>query len=98
MECAACANDGFEKKEIKSKTIFIHKFLEFCYFLVFEQRNQHDCVEYIQISHRIAFAAPQNNEFTALQIALLTDKKFCEVALAVYVGCHSDISVIPKTA
>ena len=33
------------KKEIKSKTIFIHKFLEFCYFLVFELRNQHDCVE-----------------------------------------------------
>ena len=32
MERAACANDGFEKKEIKSKTIFIHKFLEFCYF------------------------------------------------------------------
>ena len=45
MECAACANDGFEKKEIKSKTIFIHKFLGFCYFLVFELRNQHDCVE-----------------------------------------------------
>ena len=45
MECAACANDGFEKEEIKSKTIFIHKFLEFCYFLVFELRNQHDCVE-----------------------------------------------------
>ena len=45
MECAACANDGFEKKEIKSKTIFIHKFLEFCYFLFFELRNQHDCVE-----------------------------------------------------
>ena len=37
MECAARANDGFEKKEIKSKTIFVHKFfLEFCYFLVFE--------------------------------------------------------------
>ena len=53
---------------------------------------------YIQISHRIAFAAPQNNEFTTLRIALLTDKKFCEVALAVYVGCHSDVSVIPKTA
>ena len=34
-----------KKKEIKSKTIFIHKFLEFCYFLVFELRNQHDCVE-----------------------------------------------------
>ena len=34
----------------------------------------------------IAFAAPKNNEFTTLQIALLTDKKFCEVwryALAV---------------
>ena len=45
----------------------------------------------------IAFAAPQNNEFTTLQIALLTDKKFCEVALA-DIGCHSDISVIPKTA
>ena len=34
-----------KKKEIKSKTFFIHKFLEFCYFLVFELRNQHDCVE-----------------------------------------------------
>ena len=45
MECAACANDGFEKKEIKSKTIFVHKFLEFCYFLVFELINQQDCVE-----------------------------------------------------
>ena len=45
MECAAWANDGFEKKEIKSKTISIHKILEFCYFLVFELRNQHDCVE-----------------------------------------------------
>ena len=35
----------FRKKEIKSKTIFVHKFLEFCYFLVLELRNQHDCVE-----------------------------------------------------
>ena len=34
-----------KKKEIKSKTFFIHKFLEFYYFLVFELRNQHDCVE-----------------------------------------------------
>ena len=33
------------KKEMKSKIIFIRKFLEFCYFLVFELRNQHDCVE-----------------------------------------------------
>ena len=46
-------------------------------------------VLYIQISHMIAFAAPKNNEFTTLKIALLTDKKFCEVVLAVYVGCHS---------
>ena len=30
---------------MKSKTIYIHKFLEFCYFLVFELRNKHDCVE-----------------------------------------------------
>ena len=37
---------------------------------------------YIQISHMIAFAAPKNNEFTTLKIALLTDKKFCEVVLA----------------
>ena len=36
MECAARANGGFEKKEIKSKIIFVHKFLEFFYFLVFE--------------------------------------------------------------
>ena len=49
---------------------------------------------YIQISHMIAFAAPQNNEFTTLQIALLTDKKFCEVVLTVYVGCNRDVSVI----
>ena len=34
-----------KKKEIKSKTIFVLKFLEFCYFLVFELINQHDCVE-----------------------------------------------------
>ena len=53
---------------------------------------------FIQISHMIAFAAPQNNEFTTLQIALLTDKKFCEVVLAVYIGCQRDDSVIPKTA
>ena len=49
---------------------------------------------YIQISHMIAFAAPKNNEFTTLKIALLTNKKFCEVVLAVYVGCHRDVSVI----
>ena len=51
---------------------------------------------YIQISHMIAFAAPINNEFTTLKIALhtCTDKKFCEVVLAVYVGCHRDVSVI----
>ena len=53
---------------------------------------------YIQISHMVAFAAPKNNEFTTLQTALLTDKKFCEAVLAVYVGCHRDFSVIPKTA
>ena len=53
---------------------------------------------YIQISHMVAFAAPQNNEFSTLQIALLTDKKFWEAVLAVYVGCHRDFSVIPKTA
>ena len=29
---------------------------------------------------------PNNNEFTTLQIARLTDKKFCEVVFAVYVG------------
>ena len=46
----------------------------------------------------ITFTAPQNKEFTTLQIALLTDKKFCEVVLAVYIGCHGDVSVIPKTA
>ena len=51
---------------------------------------------FILISHMIAFAAPKNNEFTTLQIALLTDKKFCEVVLAVYVGCHRDVSVIYK--
>ena len=34
------------KKRNKIKNnFFIHKFLEFCYFLVFELRNQHDCVE-----------------------------------------------------
>ena len=33
------------KKRNKNKNNFIHKFLEFCYFLVFELRNQHDCVE-----------------------------------------------------
>ena len=43
----------------------------------------------------INFASPQNNEFTTLRIALFTDKKFCEVVLAVYGGCHRDISVIP---
>ena len=42
----------------------------------------------------IAFAAPQDNEFTTLQIAQFTDKKFCEVVLAVYIGCHRDFSVI----
>ena len=40
----------------------------------------------------INFAAPKNNEFTTLQIALLTDKKFCEAVLVVYVGW--DVSVI----
>ena len=69
-----------------------------CIFLLKYYLLDHIYALYIQISHRIAFAAPQNNEFTTLQIALLTDKKFCEVALAVYVGCHSDVSVIPKTA
>ena len=49
---------------------------------------------YIKISYMIAFAVHQNNEFTTLQIALLTDKKFCEVVLAVYVGCHKVFSVI----
>ena len=49
---------------------------------------------YIKISHMIAFAAPINNELTNLKIALHTDKKFCEVVLAVYVGCHRDVSVI----
>ena len=39
---------------------------------------------YIQISLRIARAAPQNKEITILQIALLTDKKFYEVVLVVY--------------
>ena len=34
----------------------------------------------------IAFAAPKNNEFTTLQIALLTDKKYCEVVLAVCIN------------
>ena len=29
MECAVRANDSLGKKEIKSKTIFVHKFLEF---------------------------------------------------------------------
>ena len=53
---------------------------------------------YIQISHMVAFAAPKNNEFTTLQIAILTDKKFCEAVLAVYVGCHRDFSVNSKTA
>ena len=53
---------------------------------------------YIQISHMIAFAAPKNNEFTTLQISLLTDKKFCEVVLAVYIGCHRVVSFIQKTA
>ena len=69
-----------------------------CIFLLKYYLLDHIYALYIQISHRIAFAAPQNNEFTTLQIAVLTDKKFCEVALAVYVGCHSDVSVIPKTA
>ena len=46
----------------------------------------------------VAFAAPQNNEFTTLRIALLTDKKFCEAVLSVYLGCHRDFSAIPKTA
>ena len=46
----------------------------------------------------IAFAAQKNNEFTTLQIALLTDKKYCEVVLVVCIGCHRDVSVIPKTA
>ena len=53
---------------------------------------------YIQISHMVAFATPKNDGFTTLQIALLTDKKFCEAVLAVYVGCHRDFIVIPKTA
>ena len=69
-----------------------------CIFWLKYYLPDHIYALYIQISHRIAFAAPQNNEFTTLRIALLTDKKFCEVALAVYVGCHSDVSVIPKTA
>ena len=52
-----------------------------------------------KLATRLLLQPPQNNEFTTLRIALLTDKKFCEVALApVYVGCHSDVSVIPKTA
>ena len=60
--------------------------------------SDHIYALYIQISHNVAFAAPKNNEFTTLQIALLTDKKFCEAVLAVYVGCHKDFSVIPNTA
>ena len=69
-----------------------------CIFLLKYYLLDHIYVLYIQISHMVAFAAPQNNEFTTLQIALLTDKKFCEAVLAVYVGCHRDFSVIPKTA
>ena len=34
---------------------------------------------------------PKNNVFTTPQVALLTDKKFCEAVLAVYVGCHRDV-------
>ena len=49
---------------------------------------------YIQISHMIAFTAPKNNEFTTLKIALLTDTKFFEGLLAVYVGCHRGVIVI----
>ena len=71
---------------------FLH-ILRLKYYLI-----DHIYALYIQISHIVSFAAPKNNEFTTLQIALLTDKKFCEAVLAVYVGCHKDFIVIPKTA
>ena len=69
-----------------TRGIFMHFRLK--YYLL-----DHIYALYIQISNMINFAAPKNNEFTTLQIALLyTDKKFCEVVLVVYVGW--DVSVI----
>ena len=49
---------------------------------------------YIEISHWIACAAPQNKEITILQSVLLADKKSWRYT----VGCHRDVCVIAKTA
>ena len=81
MECAACANDGFEKKEIKSKTIFIHKFLEFCYFLVFELRNQHDCVEEQEEGIMNGDYIMGNEMFNEVEIDEYEDDEFLSVFL-----------------
>ena len=80
-----------KSRQVPTRGIFMYFRLK--YYLL-----DHIYVLYIQISHIFAFAAPKNNEFTTLQIALLTNKKFCEAVLAVYDGCHKDFSVIPKTA
>ena len=76
-----------KNRQEPTRGIFIHFSIKILlirpYLYVIYPNKLHDC-----------FCSPKNNEFTTLQTELITDKKFCEVVLAVYVGCHRDFSVI----